>query len=679
MQFRQAQFRPWLVAAFLFAASCSSSRKVPLTNGDHQPLRALNVVVVTLDTLRPDHLHCYGYPDIATPVLDGLAQRGALFENAVAQTPLTPPSHASIFTGQYPPVHQVRNTGGFILQSSARPLARILQEQGWDTAAFVSSAVLKKVFGFSNGFAVYDDQMPKPMNDREFRDEPERPGGETVDRAIRWLETQSGKPYLLWVHLFDPHLPYTPPAPFRKKYKDRPYDGEIAYVDQQLGRLFEEIGRKSPRDKTLIAVLSDHGESLGDHGEFSHGVFLYDSTLRIAFILAGPGVSAGLRIKQQARSIDFVPTVLDLLGGKAPAGVQGLSLIPTFTGSTVPTDISYEETLYPKMNMGWSELRGIRTNRWKYISAPRPELYDLTSDPGEKTNVIQQHPAEVQKFEAQLKNVISPEGSRKDDKVETTMLDARVMDQLKSLGYLSGFAARSIELNGSGTDPKDRTDILKMLHTAGDPGSTLPPGRRIELLRQALTKDPSNPSIYWELGGKYEISGQYAAALNLYQSALARGIENGRLHSRIADLSLRQGDKNRAITEYEKAGQFNPSDLESQTNLATAYLETGRIQDAERAFHWALTNDPNYAAAHNGLGLVAIQRQDTTSARTHFARAVEIDPNLIEAQMNLGLLYEMAGERDRARDCFQKFLAKATPAQYGSVIPKVREELKRLE
>src|SRR6266702_771711 len=304
-------------------SSCKTSRRMESVKP--AALRPLNVVVITIDTLRPEHLHCYGYQHIQTPTLDSLAQHGVLFEQAVAQAPLTPPSHASIFTGQYPTAHNVRNTGGFILQSSSTTLAKILQEQGWDTAAFIGSAVLKKTFGFNLGFTVYDDQMPRPGPADQFREDPERPATEVVDRAIRWLNTQSGKPFLLWVHLYDPHIPYDPPSPFREQYKEHPYDGEIAYTDRQVGRLIDTIGKKAPQN-TIISVLSDHGESLGEHGEYTHGVFVYDSTLRIAFLMSGPGIPAGVRIKQQVRSIDFLPTLVELMGGRPSDEVQGTSL-----------------------------------------------------------------------------------------------------------------------------------------------------------------------------------------------------------------------------------------------------------------------------------------------------------------------------------------------------------------
>jgi tetratricopeptide (TPR) repeat protein len=539
--------------------------------------------------------------------------------------------------------------------------------------------VLKKIFGFNNGFAVYDDEMPVPGRRADFREDPERKASVVVDRAISWLDGRtSDKPFFLWTHIYDPHIPYTPPPEFAQKYKGRPYDGEIAYADQQLGRLFEAVARKSPAERTIIAVLSDHGESLGEHGEHTHGVFIYDSTMRIAFMMSGPGIPAGLRIKQQARSIDFLPTLLELMGGHAPAYVQGVSLVPLFAAKPVKTDIAYGETLYPKMNMNWSELRSIRTNRWKYIRAPKPELYDLTDDAGETKNIIGEHAPEVRKLEAQLRNIISADGSGA-EKVNTAMVDERVMDQLKSLGYLSGAGGRSYELTGTGTDPKDMVKVLDMIDIAESGQNNLPEARRIALLREALALDEKNESLYYQLGGRLEKNGRYDEAMQLYRTALSRGIESGRLHSRIADLLVRRGEKDEAIKEYERAAQINPSDLDSQNNLATAYLEKGRIADAEKVFRWILSNDDNRAAAQNGMGLVSIQKKDGNAARNYFERAVQLDPDLVEAHMNLGVLYEMAGDRARARASFERFLAKASPAQYGNIIPRVRQELVGLQ
>lgn len=653
---------------------CKRSETGGVNTAFQPPLLSLNVVTVTIDTLRADHLRCYGYRDIETANVDRIARNGVLFENAVAQTPLTPPSHASMFTGLYPTAHHVRGNGGFILKPSTITLATILQQRGWDTAAFVSSATLKKVIGLNQGFGVYDDEMPKPGKGQEFAADAERPAGQTVDRALSWLDAQSGKPFFLWVHVFDPHLPYNPPAPFRNQYKDRPYDGEIAYADHELGRLFDAVSRKSPPGNTLIAVLSDHGESLGEHGEYSHGVFVYDSTLRVAFMMSGPGIPAGLRVKQQARTVDLLPTVLELMGGRPPASVHGVSLTPFFAGKNAATDVSYAETLYPKINMGWAELRAIRTNRWKYVLAPKPELYDLSTDPAETNNVIQSHAAEARKLQAELA-AIAGKGT---EKVETSTVDQRTLQQLRSLGYLSGISQPAFDLKGKGVDPKDRLGVLKTLEETDGPHSRLPFPRRIELLKQALKQDAANPTLYYSLGRNFERAGRHAEAADVYRAGIRNGVASGWLHAQVGDFLVRSGRKAEAIPEYERAIQLDPADTGTQANLATAYVETGRLEEAERVFKGIIKIDEKHAAAYNGLGVIAIQRQDRAAARSYFEKTVQLNPDLLEAQLNLGILYRMAGEVARARTCFESFLAKASPAKYGETIPRVREELEML-
>ena len=319
--------------------------------------------------------------------------------------------------------------------------------------------------------------------------------------------------------------------------------------------------------------------------------------------------------------------------------------------------------------MGWAELRGIRTARWKYIRAPKPELYDLVQDPGEKVNIIDSHPQEFRELESRLKSV-SPAGNV--EKVTASPVDSRTMEQLKSLGYLSGSTAGEFELNGKGADPKDRLATLKAFNLVLGPGSgKTPSSRRIELLRQALAEDPTNPSLYFYLGAEYEKAGQYGEAIKVYGAIRANGILGGRLLSRQGDLYLRSGRKAEAIAAYEKATGYNPADVESQTNLATAYLEAGRLQDAEQCFKRVLTVD-EYARAYNGLGLVGIQRRDFEAARVNFEKAVALDPDLVEAQLNLGLLYKMAGNLARSKACFEAFVAKASPSQYGQVILQVK-------
>jgi len=648
--------------ALLVLASCRSANQKRAEEATS--LRRMNLVLVTIDTLRADRLGCYG-ANVETPHLDKLAQRGVLFENAIAQAPLTAPSHASMFTGLYPTAHKVRDTGGFILPSQHTTLAEVLQAQGWDTAAFVGASVLKQRFGFNQGFAVYDDEMD--TGGATASEAPERRAEEVVRRAIQWLDAQSGKPYFLWVHVFDPHLPYDPPSPFREQYRGRPYDGEVAYTDRELGRLFERIESKSSGN-TLIAALSDHGESFSEHGEYAHGIFLYDTTLRIPFLLVGPGVPAGVRIKQQARTIDLLPTVLGLMGGKPPAEVQGASLVPAFNNEEVPAAYTYVETLFPKINMGWTELRGIRTNQWKYIRAPRPELYDLVRDPGESTNVIAAHAEKARELEAQLKT-LSPEV----EKVESGGSDRRTLEQLRSLGYLGGSSQREFTLTGKGVDPKDRIEVLRLLHFAVYADSKIPPSKSVALLRQAVRLDPANPALYTHLGDVYRRAGRRGEEIQLYEDGIAKGIRNASLYSRLGALYLQQGNKEKAIANFEQAAQLNPHDYESLQNLAAAYRGVGRVADAERVLNAIIASGEEFAPAYNELGMVAFQKGEIAKAREHFEKAARLDAAY---QLNLGRLYRMAGEGDKARHAYEAFLAAAdNRPEYRELAREARKEL----
>lgn len=661
-----------MIAGFLLlltACSYSGHR----SNGGPGPgsaLRPYNVVLVTVDTLRADRLGCYGYRNIDTPELDSVARRGVVFENATAQAPLTAPSHASMMTGLYPTVHQVRDTGGFVLSGEHVTLASMLQKQGWETAAFVGASVLKKRFGMNQGFSVYDDEMPVRDSGVNRADTPERRADVVVDRAVKWLSARSGKPFFLWVHVYDPHLPYDPPPPFHDRYAGRPYDGEIAYTDQQLGRLFRAVHGKSDDANTIVAVLSDHGESFSEHGEYSHGVFVYDSTLHIPFLLAGPGVPSGRHVKQQARTIDVLPTVLSLMGGKAPTTVQGVSLTTTFESDDDPAAVSYIESMYPRLNMGWAELRGIRTNHWKYIRAPRPELYDLSADPLESTNVIQTHPAEVQKLEANLRAL-----SGDSEKLQTSAIDPRTAEQLRSLGYLGGSGQQQYETTGKGIDPKDRTEVLKQLYLSVY--STLPVSRRITGLTNALAIDPGNPSVYYNLGDLYVQAGRPADAAKLYHDAISRGVRASWLYARLGVLSRQQGKRQDAMALLEAAAQLNPSDNESLGHLAAAYRESGRPGDAERICQSILRSGEQYAPAYNELGMLAYQKGDIAKAREYFEKAARLDSTF---QLNLGRLYKMSGENALARASYETFLREnASRPEYRTVVPGVKQELSTLQ
>ncbi len=316
----------------VFACGCHSAKQEHSQPKPAAKWRPLNIVVVTVDTLRADHLGCYGYTKIETPSLDRLAEKGVLFEDAVCQVPITPPSHASMFTGTYPGVHQVRNVAGFSLGGPHPVLAKMLQERGWRTAAFVGSVVLARTTGLHQGFQVYDDKMEAS---EAGGDSAERRAGLVVDRALEWLAKQSDQaPFFLWVHVYDPHAPYEPPFPFKRQYAKLPYDGEIAYVDRELGRLFEALESKFPLDKTLLTVLADHGEGLSEHGESTHGVFLYDSTLRIPWIMAGPVFRTGSVFRSKPGPSTFSRLWLAARRRDQRPACQGTSLVPVFSGTS---------------------------------------------------------------------------------------------------------------------------------------------------------------------------------------------------------------------------------------------------------------------------------------------------------------------------------------------------------
>jgi arylsulfatase A-like enzyme/Flp pilus assembly protein TadD len=634
------------------------------------------VVLITIDTLRADRLGCYGYSKNLTPNLDRIARNGVLFENAVAPAPSTPPSHASMFTGTYPTVHGVRNAGGFSLDKSHLTLAEILREKGWQTAAFVGASVLDRIYGLNQGFDVYDDRMPVSNPGAARDEEPSRRAAQVVDRAIGWLQEQSGqKPFFLWVHIYDPHAPHKPPPPFQKRYRNSPYDGEVAYTDQELGRLCNAIEMRSPAEKTLMAVLADHGESLTEHGEYYHGVFLYDSTLRIPWIMTGPGIPADRRVKSQARTIDLLPTLMNLLGGDTPQACQGVSLGPALTGQPIETTYSYAEALYPKLNMGWAELRALRTSRWKYIRAPRPELYDLESDPGETTNVINQHPAELQKMKEELERIASIGGPNAPEKVQVKTVSAATERQLESLGYVSAGAPKLLSLTGQGIDPKDRIHILKLLEESGSRRKSITAAERIRLLDQARKEDPTNPVLYYLLGQAYENS-QPDRALEIYRAALAQKVTaTSKIYARMGIIYGEQGRLDEAISAFEKALGLDPTDLESHDKLALAYLLKGKVAEAERILKFLLSVDDENSQAHNNMGWIALKKGDARAARAHFERALQLDPNLLEAYLNLASLYKEAGDYARARANFEKYLERASAEKDFETIEKVRKEL----
>jgi len=386
--------------------------------------RPSGLVIVTLDTTRADRLPAYGFGSVATPEIDGLAARGAVFDEAISVAPLTLPAHTSLFTGLYPPHHGVRDNTDRALDPAHATLANLLHDRGFHTAAFVGAIVLGADRGLARGFDVYDDGhapgLPPPRR---------RTGREVVDRARAWIDGLDEKPFFLWVHLYDVHAPQELPLEFRSTYGDQ-YEGGIAYVDDQIGRLLDALGRRHRLANTVIVVAGDHGESLGEHGEKEHGIFLYESTLRVPLVLCAPSVAAR-RVERVTSLVDIFPTVLRLLGIAEPAPGDGVSLVPALTGGRLPERAIYAESLYAA-HFGWGPLRMVRDGRFKFIDAPTPELYDLARDPNERQNVAVEHLA----TEAALRGELLRMTQRVPQDRDAFRLPLERLQALEALGYV---------------------------------------------------------------------------------------------------------------------------------------------------------------------------------------------------------------------------------------------------
>ena len=679
-----SDFRTTIFRALLASAACClsilaflgiSREPVGIQASTAQSSRDANVVLITLDTTRADHLSCYSAHGAKTPHLDALAARGVRFTHATAQVPLTLPSHACIMTGTYPPVNGLRDMGGFILENNHPTVASIARAAGFETAAFVGSRVLSKHFGLSNGFATYDDDMSGQTVEGLPGVFPERRASVVTDRALQWLKKNGGRKFFLWAHYYDPHAPYNPPEPYKRTYAHDLYSGEIANMDEQVGRLLDGISRAGLAGRTLIIVIGDHGESLGEHGEMTHGVFLYDSTLHVPLIVAGPEVHAGKVVENQVRSIDLMPTISEFLHLSPGAEAQGVSLWPLLRGERpIQPSYAYLETLYPRTYMGWSELRAMRTDEWKLIVAPEPELYSLKSDPKETDNVISRFPAVAKTLENKVWEVAG--SGAKHERVLTSPIDPDTRQLLQSLGYASPGTTRKIQLGASGPDPKDRAPILKVLAHVEDLLNAKQYPAAAQAMKPGLKLDPANPLGHLYLAIAFERTGEFERAVHVYEEAIQMNARTDQVYARLGKDELRLQHLDKAVSAMARAAGINPTDLDNLRNLGTAYLQLGRVEDAEKAFKANIVQNDHYAAAWNGLGLVAVQREDADSARRNFEKALEFGPDEIEPLLNLGVLYQKAGKCPEAVRYLQRFLRKASQSQYGHLFPDVREAIR---
>jgi arylsulfatase A-like enzyme/Flp pilus assembly protein TadD len=586
-----------------------------------------NVIVITVDTLRADHLGCYGYKKIRTPNIDALAADGARFERAYTAVPVTLPSHTVMFTGTYPLLNGMHDFAANKLGATQPTLASVLKEHGYATAAVIGSAVLDSRFGLNRGFDFYYDHFDFNRLQESNLEEMERPGNLVADVTLDWLNKNHSKKFFLWMHLYDPHYPYRPPAPYNAEYKDRPYDGEIAFADAQVGRLIRFLKSKSLYRNTLIVLSGDHGESLGEHGEKTHGFFIYNATLHVPFVIHLPGAVSPRVVPDLVSLADLMPTVLQTLKLEIPSEVQGRSLLPLMkTKNPEEARSLYAETFLPRLHFNWSELRAVESPNYHFIDAPKPELYDLTRDPGETQNLFAEKKAVGEEMRARLTALIR-QYSAGQELAEKTGLDPALMERLKSLGY-AGFSG-----GGSPTitdralpDPKDRIQVYELIADAiaesqhGDyPDST-------EKLNLALKTEPDSVPVRYLLGLNYYRMHDFSNSVAQLERVLQLSPDYALAAFQLGLAYARQGDFDHAIPALKRALDLDATNFSAAYNLGIVYEQKQMVAEATAAFRQSISISPDYPLAHRGLGEALLYQGQVDDALTELRRAVELSP-----------------------------------------------------
>jgi arylsulfatase A-like enzyme/Tfp pilus assembly protein PilF len=652
-----------------------------------------NLLLITLDTVRADRLRCYGYKDISTPNMDFLAANGVLFENAISPAPLTLPAHTTVLTGLYPTVHGIRDNTTYMLSDKAITLAEILSDNGYKTAAVIGAFVLDSSYGLDQGFQYYDDKLPSPVTNYskvlapgersriQMKEISERPASTVTRSAISWLRENSGENFFLWVHYYDPHFPYNPPPPFTTKYLDNPYDGEIAFVDKNIGSLFNELRKKGIFDRTLIVLAGDHGEGLGEHEEPTHSIFIYDTTIRVPLIMGYPGrIPAGIRINPVVSLVDVVPTVLDLLEIESTAEFNGKNLLELVEGSSDEERFIYSESMFPYLNYGWSKVMSLRGSRWKYIKAPRPELYDMVSDPSELNNLVHSEKETAERLEATLSSIITETNSLDTNLAESASLSTQDRERLLALGYLAG--APPVEDEASLEDPKDMIQYHALINygeKAMDEGRL---DEALESFKKVATGNPANAlvrnlmgMVYYQyndtvnariefkkaielnykladahhnLGNIHFQQENYPEAASCYENALELDPGAGEYYVALAQIYSRMNETKKAENAYKKAIEMGFSSPQLYLANAITLRKIGKYEGSRQSFEQALKADPSYVEAYDEYGTLLEEMTNYAGAITKYKQALSINPDFVASRYNLARLLIKTGKEDEA-------------------------------
>jgi arylsulfatase A-like enzyme/tetratricopeptide (TPR) repeat protein len=630
----------------------------------------LNVLLVTLDTTRADRVGCYGYAKARTPNLDALARNGVRFANAYAPAPLTLPSHASILTGLTPLAHGVHNNGSYVLSYDKLTLAELLRDKGVTTGAFVASFSVDSRFGLDQGFDVYDDNFQEGSPFKALN--AERKAEQVLEPFSNWLDRIGGERFFAWVHFFDPHLPYSPPSPYRENFEADPYDGEIAYLDFVLGEVLGRVRDKGILSRTLIVVAGDHGEAFGEKGESGHGVFLYEMAVRVPLLFYSEGhLPANRVVEARVRLIDILPTVLDVLGMASPEGVQGQSLIPYIQRRSGGKDLdTYLETYYPRENFGWAPLTGIISGKRKFIQAPKPELYDLAADPNEGKNLVDREGKALSGLKARLETVVQAVGGTAAEAVPRE-LSADERARLRSLGYVD-----YSEPGAKGdADPKDRLDELKMVQDAEkaeyDGNFIL----AAELHEKMLALRPGAASSYVNLALARARQKDFDGAVETLKTGLEKLPGNELLMSRLGYTYLVMNKWAEAMETMSELLKANPRSIDALTAVAVILDGTGRKAEAREYFESALSVEPENK-------FLRVAYAGNLASTRYLAEAIGIYEKLVidfprdtSLYRALGIAYGIGGNFDEAIKNFKQITYIApTPDAYYNLAVSYRQK-----
>jgi arylsulfatase A-like enzyme/Flp pilus assembly protein TadD len=651
------QVTRWLLSFVLLACAIAIAA----------PAERPNIIVITLDTTRADRMGFLGSKRGLTPNLDATARDGVVFSRAYSHVPLTTASHATIFTGTYPQFNHV-NDFGIPLSARLPYLPELLRQQGYHTGAFVGSLILDPLDGtapgFDRGFEVYDAGFHMRRHGGDRYQSVERRAGVVVDHALAWLSHLPGAPFFLWVHLYDPHDPYDPPPPFKAQHAAQPYDGEIAYADSAVGKLLNELRRHRLYDETLIAVMADHGESLGAHGENNHGIFLYDDTLHVPLLIKLPlNRAAGKRVEARVGLVDVVPTVLSVAGLPVPKEMQGesvLGLIASGGGparaksgtakapaSPVPDRPAYAETDYPHRGFGWSSLRALRTGKYLYIQAPERELYDQTVDPQAAHNLAAGGKAVADTLDFQLGELRQKTSQ---SLVELAKPDAEQAQKLQALGYVvSGSSASRDEKQVTGVDPKTKIEVANLLHDAMLDVEDARYKEAIPLLERVLAQEPEMPAANMQYGTAQTRLGNYQKALAPLQKAIAAQPDNGMGHYELGLALFESGDWKSAAPQFEAAVARAPRWADAHFSLAAVYARIDRVPEAMTELDTCLGLNPDHYRANLLRGRILSLQGNPAAALANLEKAAQVQPDSREAHLFLGDAYAQLGRTPDAQ------------------------------